>query len=196
MTLDPLSPQVLRGKLEVLRFFDASEVDFAVGDYLQTHDLDWDEVTKIAGPICLHLLTYSSNGSFDPHPYGRPSLVHIVTAEDGVTELDLVGWSMAAPHVFATRLCVAGVLGADQLLNPATYACNQPCRLWSTPLQWLQEGCKGVVILNYRLALPLLKKAPGSFASECRAHAAELTRALPSLFAAKGLYVPAARRVA
>jgi hypothetical protein len=196
MTLSSLSPEIIRSKLEVLRFLDASEVDFEVGKYLKAQGIDWDEITERAGPICRHMLTFTEDGFFDPHPYGRSSLVHVVHAGDGTTALDLVAWPMTAPNVFACRLGMSGILGADQLLNPATYSHNQPCSLWSTPLKWLQEGCRGAVLLNYHLALPLLKEARGPFAAECRAHAEELTQSLPKLFAAKGLYVPAARRAA
>jgi hypothetical protein len=81
--------------------------------------------------------------------------------EDWVTPVDVVMFSMANPARFATMLGLGAVLGAGEVMNPATYWGGEPCRLLRTPLQWLQEGIAGrAVILDPLRARALLAWAP------------------------------------
>jgi hypothetical protein len=98
-----------------------------------------------------------------------------VMDEDGVTPLDVVMFSMANPACFDTMLGLGAVLGAGEVLNPATYWANQPCRLLRTPLEWLQEGIEScAVILDPSLAQPILAWAPGNLAAMDEEHADKL----------------------
>jgi hypothetical protein len=98
-----------------------------------------------------------------------------VMEEDGVTPLDVAMFSMANPTRFGTMLGLGAILGAGEVLNPATYWADQPCRLLRTPLQWLAEGIEGCgVILDPAHAKPILNWAPGSLAAMDDRHADEL----------------------
>ena len=74
------------------------------------------------------------------------------------------------------RARVAGaVLGAAEIVNPATYWDDQPCRLLRTPLEWLREGIEGcAVILDPVRARSMLAWAPGHLAALDEDHADEL----------------------
>ena len=56
-------------------------------------------------------------------------------------------------------------------MNEATYAYQQPCRLFRDPLGWLQGGCQGGVILDSQRAAPIIARAPGKLACEDANHA-------------------------
>ena len=84
-----------------------------------------------------------------------------VMDEDWVTPVDVVMFSMANPARFATMLGLGAVLGAGEVMNPATYWGGEACRLLRTPLQWLQEGIAGrAVIVDPLHARALLAWAP------------------------------------
>jgi hypothetical protein len=98
-----------------------------------------------------------------------------VMDEDEVTPLDAVMFSMREPSRFKTMLGLGGVLGAGEVLNPATYWGSEPCRLLRTPLEWLREGIAGcAVILDPSLAKPILDWALGNVAAQDEEHADEL----------------------
>jgi hypothetical protein len=95
--------------------------------------------------------------------------------EDGVRPLDVVMFSMTNPACFDTMLRRGAVLGADEVLNPATYWDGEPCRLLRTPLEWLQEGIEGcAVILDPMRAKPTLDWAPGNLGAMDVDHANQL----------------------
>jgi hypothetical protein len=82
---------------------------------------------------------------------------------------------MREPSRFGTMLRLGTILGAGEVLNPATYWADQPCRLLRTPLEWLQEGIAGcAVILDPAQAKPILDWAPGNLAAMDVDHAEHL----------------------
>ena len=103
------------------------------------------------------------------HGFGRPPEPCIalpVLQADAETPIDVLVFSMVQPAKFRTMLRLGGLLGANEVDNPASYWNGTPCPLWTTPLRWLQEGCRGAVVLDAALARPLLVVAPGSLAAE------------------------------
>jgi hypothetical protein len=95
--------------------------------------------------------------------------------EDGVTPFDVVVFSIREPSRFATMLGLGAVLGAGEIMNPATYWGGTPCRLLRTPLEWLREGIEFcAVVLDPSLAKPILDWAPGDLAATDNRHADEL----------------------
>jgi hypothetical protein len=95
-----------------------------------------------------------------------------VMDEDGITPIDVVAFSMANPARFGTILGLGAVLGAGEVLNPATYWGGEPCRLLRTPLEWLQEGIEScAVILDPSLAKSILDWALGNLAAKDEDHA-------------------------
>lgn len=81
------------------------------------------------------------------------------------------------PRAVRNPLSQAAVLGIENALNKASFVYG-PCRLWRDPLRWLREGCSGGVVLDSRLARPILDRAPGPFAAEELQHGIELLAAL------------------
>src|SRR5262245_44277339 len=53
---------------------------------------------------------------------------------DCETPLDVLIFSMAQPAKFRTMLRLGGLLGANEVDNPASYWNGTPCPLWTTPL--------------------------------------------------------------
>jgi len=95
--------------------------------------------------------------------------------EDSVTPLDVVLFSMRDPTRFEAMLGLGVVLGLGEVFNPATYWADEPCRLLSTPLEWLVEGIAGcAVVLDPVHAKPILDWAPGNLAAMDDHHADEL----------------------
>ena len=106
---------------------------------------------------------------------GRPTedcvLLPILDVDDE-TPIDVLAFSMREPAKFSAMLGLGGVLGANSVDSPASYAGGQPCRLLRTPLKWLQAGCVGcAVVLDAEFARPVLTAAPGDLAAEDEAHA-------------------------
>jgi hypothetical protein len=95
--------------------------------------------------------------------------------DDGMTPTDVTVFSMRDPSRFGTMLGLGAVLGAGEMMNPATYWNNQPCRLLRTPLDWLREGIAGcAVLLDVERAKSILNWAPGKLAATDDRHADEL----------------------
>ena len=61
--------------------------------------------------------------------------------------VDLVAFLPEQPERFRTRLGTCGLLGGD---SDVTY--SLPLQVSRTPLGWLQAGCEGVVVLDWKLA--------------------------------------------
>jgi hypothetical protein len=109
---------------------------------------------------------------------GRPTedcmLLPILDVDDE-TPIDVLAFSMREPAKFGTMLGLGGVLGANSVDNPASYAGGQPCRLLRTPLKWLHDGCVGcAVVLDPEIARPALSAAAGDLAAEDEDHARDL----------------------
>ncbi len=114
-----------------------------------------------------------------------------VLEPDDKTPLDVVVFSMDRPSIFFCLLERGGVLGANAVVNPATYAGGEPCKLVRTPLRWLQAGIVGhACVLDPVRARPLLDQAPGDLAAEDFDHALELVRS--GAVEAKRLVIPEA----
>ena len=77
---------------------------------------------------------------------------------DAASVVDLIAWPIWRPEEFATYFGFAAVLGGDAASNPASFV-DEPCPIWSTPLSWLQADLRGCVVLNPRLAGPILAGA-------------------------------------
>jgi hypothetical protein len=169
-----MSP-ALKAKLAVWDFATFSQVDPLVWRTLEGWGVDFEAITNLAGPICLHSVTFVEGGGFEYDELGESAFVHVVIGEDAETELDVIAWSARDPFLFDTLLRQASLLGADRVLNPATYYGGRPCRLFRT-LAWLQEGCEGAVVLEAIPASVTLAKAPGALAAEDLAHAKELIK--------------------
>jgi hypothetical protein len=101
---------------------------------------------------------------------GEPAFVMIVRDVDALTAVDLVAWPIKRPDVYGTYFEYAGLLGADAVVDPASFD-ECPCPIWATPLAWLRADLRGCVVLNPCLAAPILAQAPGQFQCEDEEHA-------------------------
>ncbi len=175
-----LYPNAPSGKLAALALTEATDVtdDPTVAAYLHRHGVDLKTALALAGPICLHPVRFGRRNIFSFHIDGEPALVAIVHDTDAETEIDLVAWAANDPSRFGTFLGATGVLGADQVINPASYFLGRPLACHRTPLAWLAAGCSGIVVLSASKARPLLVRRLGSLLAEDAAHACALVRAL------------------
>jgi hypothetical protein len=112
---------------------------------------------------------YSELFEFDDE-LGEPAFIMIVRDVDTLTAIDFVAWPIRRPDIFGTYFEYAGLLGGDAVINPSSFI-EAPCPIWGTPLAWLQSGLRGCVVLNPRLAAPILAQAPGFFQCEDEDHA-------------------------
>lgn len=168
-------------KFALRDFYTYSEPDPLCWHTLEDWGVDFALVDSLTGPIVLHSTTFLEGGGFEFTELGESAFVHPVTADDGETEIDLIAWAARDPSVFGTLLHQASLLGADRVLNPASYYGEKPCPLWRTPLAWLQAGCEGGCVLAAIPAATVLARAPGLLAAENTAHGRELVNggALP-----------------
>ena len=139
--------------------------------FLRENGVDLNHVINLlAGAIAL--CPYSFSGPAGPK---EDAVFLPVIDEDGVTPIDIVAFSLREPSRFATILGLGAVLGAGEVMNPATYWDSDPCRLLRTPLDWLREGIEGcAVLLNPARAKSMLAWAPGDLAASDEDHADEL----------------------
>jgi hypothetical protein len=148
-----------------------AEPNLKLYSYLRNHGVDLDHAMNLLGGA-IAFCPCSFQG------FGRPTEESVwlpVIDRDGETPLDVLAFSIANPERFGTCLGLAGLLGANEVDNQASYAGGQPCRLLRTPLKWLQAGCVGcAVMLDAQLAAPALNAAKGDLAAEDEDHAREL----------------------
>jgi hypothetical protein len=101
---------------------------------------------------------------------GERSFIQAISGEDPEQIIDILAWSANSPHRFGTFLGYAALLGADAVLNPASFT-ESPCPIWASPLAWFRSGLRGCVVLNAALAAPIFARAPGKFQCEDEDHA-------------------------
>lgn len=75
--------------------------------------------------------------------------------------LDIVAWQARTGRI-ARWLCRAAMLGEDELLAPRE---AEGLRVFETPLDWLRERRAGVMVLDKRMAAPMLRDAAPLLAS-------------------------------
>jgi hypothetical protein len=140
-------------------------------DYLETQGVHLRHVINLlGGAIAYQPYNFDNRYGLAEHAFALP-----VLEADDETPLDVVVCSMTRSPTFACLLKLGGVLGANAVVNAATYAGGERCRLVRTPLRWLQAGIVGhACVLDPVLARPLLDQAPGDLAAEDLSHAHEL----------------------
>lgn len=159
-------------KLAACSLFDSVVVDLPACLELRAQGVDLHSVTRITGPIVLVQATFGSDCRVKGDDYGEVAFAMAVHSEDPTDVIDLVAWSARQPDVFGVMFG-AGILGLDQLLNPASYV-HGPCMLHDHPLDWLKADCRGAVVLQYDAAQRALQKAPGPLTAASKALADEL----------------------
>jgi hypothetical protein len=173
--------------------FASEEVNLHALKSLRDQGANVDAVQDRCGPICRRLARFEG-GTFElDEDLGQSAFILAVHATDAERVIDLLGWPIFEPDLFATYFGFAGVLGGDMALNPASFYI-EPCPIWQNPLDWLRSDLKGCVILDTGLAAPLLRHAPGQFQCAGAHHAKWLIET--GTIAADRLLVPATRSAA
>jgi hypothetical protein len=91
----------------------------------------------------------ASDGIFEPSEDG-PEWLAFTEAHD------LVFWRPATGEL-ATDRGIAFALGADAIGNPGVTALGGWLHLHATPLEWLQSGRQGIVVIHWRWAFDQLR---------------------------------------
>lgn len=146
--------------------------------YAKDHGFNMKLVEAFAGTLSVRPCSFDGTGFFDFDTQGEPCLVFEVLDEDNASTVDLAAFALADPTRFGTADGTVGVLGLTNVTNPATWSLGALLKVHRTPLSWLRDGCRGVVITDHQMAPEALSKALGPIAAEDRAHAQDLIELL------------------
>jgi hypothetical protein len=103
-------------------------------------------------PIRKALGTVAPDGRFEEDPGGQTFLV-FPEAEDAVY------WQPQSGKL-ATWNGRAFALGEDAIYNAETYAFDCHLNIFPDPLEWLRDGCDGIVVLDWSRAFDTLRDCP------------------------------------
>lgn len=150
----------------------------AVNGYMKEQGIDPEVAMAHAGIVSGFHCTFDGDGSFDFDEAGERGLVFEVLAEDAATTIDLCAFSVDNPDRFGTAMGASAVLGETNITNPASWAFGTMMPIHRRPLEWLQDGCRGVVILDHTHAPGILSRALGPLLAAGEDHARELRELL------------------
>jgi hypothetical protein len=155
------------------QYYQQADWTEVAAKYAAGNDLNLDEINAHAGVIASLPLKFQTNGLFD---FGGDtiSIVVEIFADDDESTVDLCGWPVNRPHAFATAIGKGSVMGAVNIANPTSWAFGEYLEVHKTPLEWLKADCRGVCILDYRVAPYDLSQALGPILAQDERHAAEL----------------------
>jgi hypothetical protein len=156
--------------LAALGLYDTTEPHPKLEPILKSQGVDYKAIVGRTGPLCLRRALIDEATFEIDDDLGEPAFVMAVHDVDALRVVDLIAWTIWYPGEFATYFGFAAILGCDAAVNPASFV-DEPCPIWSTPLSWLQADLRCCVVLNPRLAGPILAAAPGFFQCEGREHA-------------------------
>jgi hypothetical protein len=145
-------------------------------DYQRRYGIDWDSLTAFAGSLTLASIELTIRDRFTFATDGEAGAVICALAGKGGERVieDFVAWPVDEPHLFATRLGRASVLGSWHLTEPASFQRGALLYAHRTPLAWLQGGCAGICVLDASAAADALQQSLGPILAEDRTHASEL----------------------
>jgi hypothetical protein len=179
--------------LAALGLYDTTEPHAKLEHILKSQGVDYQTIVDRTGPLCLRRASIDGATFEIDDDLGEPAFVMAMHDVDAVSVVDLISWPIWRPEEFATYFGFAAVLGGDAACNPASFV-DEPCPIWSMPLSWLQADLRGCVVLNSRLAGPILAAAPGCFQCKGREHAEWLVSG--GAVAATNLKIPSVRAAA
>lgn len=133
--------------------------------------------------------------AIDPHNYapadgGKPAII-VPLFQDGAL-LDLIATGLET-RASRTRAGIGTVLGRDWLDRAKDT--ETALRLFADPIEWLRNGCRGAVVIDWRAARYELADLPG-IACENEMLAARVERALKRPTRLPQLFVREARHAA
>lgn len=160
--------------------------------YIRLHRLDVPTIEAHAGLIAVCLCKFYGGGNSGESVFqfaadGEPSAVIQALAVDGRSVMDLVAWPLLQPHLAATAVREADVLGPLNMVRRG----GRPLHVYRTPLAWLKAGCTGCVVLNQDWAAYWLDHAGGPFVAEDVQHGREIRELLGEKAGRHRVLVPA-----
>ena len=179
--------------LAALGLYDTTEPHQKHDIILKGQGVEHKAIVDRTGPLCLRRALIDEATFEIDDDLGEPAFVMAVHDVDALSVVDLIAWPIWRPEEFATYFGFAGLLGGDAAVNPASFI-EAPCPIWATPLAWLQADLRGCVVLNPRLAAPIL--ASGSRPVPMRRCRACAMAGGHGAIAVSELLVPARRAVA
>jgi len=182
----------------LLEYYNTADLGAcAARTYAREHGLPMDQVEVYAGTLSVLPCSFDGAGFFDFDSQGEPCLVFEVLDEDNARTVDLAAFALADPTRFGTADGAIGLLGLTNVTNPATWSLGALLKVHRTPLGWLKDGCRGVVITDHQKAPAVLARALGPIAAEDMAHGSDLTQLLctPPVDP-RNIVIPQVRRVA
>jgi hypothetical protein len=131
----------------------------------------------IGGRFGLHPIETFREGAFELADHDvddqNALIIGADLLDDGLE--DLIAWYPVRPDRWWRRRRVTRLLGEDAVLR--AMGCREPLSLWRSPFQWLRMGCQGAVVLNWPLALPILR-CVGEIVAEDVDHGDDIERRL------------------
>lgn len=161
-----------RGNSDLFRELIAAQADPRTGTSLLRHGVADADVRQHCG---LAQIDPDTAGRFyQPFVGGVPAIV--VPVLDAEELVDILAFDPRRPHRWWLRTGATKFLGGDELadllLGPRLF--TDPICVHRTPLNWLRNSCRGVVILNIDRGLGDLEIAPNGIAAEDDAHQREI----------------------
>jgi hypothetical protein len=131
----------------------------------------------------------------DAHHYapvtgGKPAI--IVSLFEGGALVDLIATGLQT-RATRTRAGIAAVLGQEWI--DRARETETTLRLFGDPIEWLRNGCRGAVVVDWRTARHALADVPG-IACESEFLAAQVERAMRQPVSLPQLFVREANRAA
>jgi hypothetical protein len=144
--------------------------------YAERAGFDLDLAKRECSEVAILRATHD-RGFFWLDEEGEESAIIGVTDENG-EPLDMVAWPLADPELFSVAHGYAAVLGARNVINQASWAFGAMLRVWRSPLAWLKDECRGVVVLDYKSAGVILRHALGPMLCEDDVHCLDVDAAV------------------
>lgn len=188
---------LLRARADMLALSD----DAAAVAYVQDNGALPGVFPGAFGSYTVANITDCGSGRFDfaREGEGLPAFLLEAFDADGETPADVVGWVVDRPDRVLSMFARLAFLGESQAVNPASYFAGLPLDVHRTPLEWMQNGCRGVAVVVPHLAAMTLLHAP-AVAGRDDIHTAQLATlartAIPVFDATKFLSASQPRRAA
>ena len=172
-------PHLLLARLDYHARVEAKLGCCAYMEYIRKHQLEMSTIFDFAGLCAVLPISVCGNGRFDFLVATVPGFVCEAFGEDGQTVIDLVAWTIDRPDQVLSMFGRAGLLGAWEAMNPATYFMGGLLKLHRTPLEWLKADCRGSTVVTSHIAARMLLEAPGNIAADNHAHGREISSSAP-----------------
>lgn len=185
------NPIVLHASLENIQSHQDDPI--AYRNYIRLHEIDQALVCGFAGACVVRNVMDCGNQRFDfanGEAEQLPAFVCEAFGSDGESLVDLVAWPLDSPNKVMSMFGRCGLLGAWEAMNPATYFMDSSLVMHRTPLEWLQAGCRGAVVVTPYVAARMFLDLPGKIAARDDIHGRQLEALRRSVLPKDQILVP------